>query len=103
MIRLGDQVQVINGPYAGELGTVTDLRVTANPNYGDQYVVTLRHGFTYAYCKESELRVQKFHIWDDDACCINCGFDGAEWSNWKHHTYEGKASSLPMPNCGEQS
>ena len=32
------------------------------------------------------------HEWDDDACCIHCGFDGAEW---RHLREEGE----PMPMC----
>lgn len=37
------------------------------------------------------------HEWDDDAVCIHCGFDGAEWHHWKHHTYEGKAQPEAKP------
>lgn len=40
------------------------------------------------------------HEWDDDACCIHCGFDGAEWHWWRHHTYEGKSQpEARMPPC----
>ncbi len=39
------------------------------------------------------------HEWDEDACCVHCGFDGAEWGHWKHHTYEGRASDLKQPLC----
>ena len=31
------------------------------------------------------------HEYDDDGCCIHCGFDGAEWYWWKTSTYEGRA------------
>ena len=43
------------------------------------------------------------HEWDEDACCVKCGFDGAEWSHWKKNTYEGIASDEKMPLCGESS
>lgn len=39
------------------------------------------------------------HEWDDDGCCIHCGFDGAEWWHWKHNTYEGRASDKKEPPC----
>jgi hypothetical protein len=40
------------------------------------------------------------HEFDDDAACIHCGFDGAEWHHWKHNTYEGKAHpETKMPPC----
>lgn len=39
------------------------------------------------------------HVWDDDACCIKCGFDGAEWAHWKRNTHEGKASDAKQPLC----
>lgn len=39
----------------------------------------------------------KGHEFDDDAVCIHCGFDGAEWHHWKHHTYEGKAQPEAKP------
>ena len=39
------------------------------------------------------------HEWDDDGCCIHCGFDGAEWSWWKRNTYEGRASDAKQPAC----
>ena len=39
------------------------------------------------------------HKFDDDGCCEYCGFDGAEWHHWKHHTYEGRASDKKMPLC----
>jgi hypothetical protein len=41
------------------------------------------------------------HSWDDEAICIHCGFDGAEWHHWKHHTYEGKASNARIPSCNK--
>lgn len=41
------------------------------------------------------------HECDDDAICIHCGFDGAEWWHWKHMTYEGKASEQAEPPCTE--
>lgn len=44
------------------------------------------------------------HEWDDDGCCIRCGFDGAEWWHWKHMTYEGKAQpQARMPRCKENA
>ncbi len=40
------------------------------------------------------------HMFDDDACCVDCGFDGAEWSHWRNYTYEGKASpGIKQPLC----
>ena len=36
-------------------------------------------------------RVNK-HEFDDDACCIHCGFDGAEWWHWQKMTNEGRAN-----------
>jgi hypothetical protein len=39
------------------------------------------------------------HKFDEDAVCIHCGFDGAEWSHWKRHTYEGRASEARQPLC----
>lgn len=39
------------------------------------------------------------HEFDDDACCIHCGFDGAEWSHWKKNTHEGRASDEKQPLC----
>lgn len=42
------------------------------------------------------------HEYDDDAVCIHCGFDGAEWAWWKT-TYEGKAHpEKQMPQCIER-
>lgn len=37
------------------------------------------------------------HSFDDDAVCTDCGFDGAEWAHWRHHTYEGKAQPNARP------
>ena len=39
------------------------------------------------------------HEFDEDACCIHCGFDGAEWYWWRHNTYEGKDSEESQPDC----
>jgi hypothetical protein len=39
------------------------------------------------------------HNFDEDAVCLDCGFDGAEWAHWKHHTWEGKASDAKRPQC----
>lgn len=42
----------------------------------------------------------KRHIYDEDGTCLICGFDGAEFHWWKHHTYEGKASqNVKEPDC----
>lgn len=43
------------------------------------------------------VRSRTGHEWDDDAVCIHCGFDGAEWHHWKHNTYEGKAQPEAKP------
>lgn len=39
------------------------------------------------------------HEWDDDGCCVHCGYDGAEYVWWRRHTYEGLALKTPMPPC----
>lgn len=39
------------------------------------------------------------HEYDDDGCCIHCGFDGAEWHHWRYNTYEGVAMKTPAPPC----
>lgn len=36
------------------------------------------------------------HEFDDDACCIHCGFDGAEWSWLKR---QGHVSKDQWPLC----
>ena len=51
-----------------------------------------------AMCSEHQL-THRPHEFDDDACCIHCGFDGAEWAHWKRNTYEGKASDARQPLC----
>lgn len=51
-------------------------------------------------CKWSEIGAHEF---DDDGCCINCGFDGAEWYWLKMIAYEeGAASNSKMPVCTAQ-
>lgn len=58
--------------------------------------------------KQAQQQQQKeesyrHHEFDDDACCIHCGFDGAEWHHWKHYTYEGQAQpAIKMPRCEEK-
>ena len=37
------------------------------------------------------------HEYDEDGCCVKCGFDGAEWHWWRYHTYEGKAHPEAKP------
>lgn len=42
------------------------------------------------------------HEWDDDGCCVHCGFDGAEHWHWVHNTYEGRAADAnkqKLPVC----
>ena len=39
------------------------------------------------------------HEWDDDGCCVHCGFDGAEYWWWRRDTYEGRAMATEMPKC----
>lgn len=46
-----------------------------------------------------EIPLYISHVWDEDSCCVHCGFDGAEWWHWKHRTYEGRASDERMPIC----
>lgn len=61
---------------------------------------------TYEECKgtcdhcDCEWATIGAHDFDDDGCCVKCGFDGAEWHWWKHSTYEGKAQTeAKMPRC----
>lgn len=42
------------------------------------------------------------HLYDEDAVCLHCGFDGAEHSWWAKNTYEGMAASeeeRAVPPC----
>lgn len=39
------------------------------------------------------------HEFDDDGCCVRCGFDASEWSWWRYATREGMAMKTPMPHC----
>lgn len=39
------------------------------------------------------------HEWDDDGCCVHCGFDGAEYWWWRRDTYEGRAMATEIPKC----
>lgn len=42
------------------------------------------------------------HEWDDDGCCVYCGFDGAEHWWWAHDTYEGRSApdeNRRLPPC----
>jgi len=39
------------------------------------------------------------HEYDNDASCIYCGFDGAEYHHWRYNTYEGLAMKIPAPLC----
>lgn len=42
------------------------------------------------------------HEWDDDGCCVHCGFDGAEHAHWRANTYEGRAApeeKRRLPPC----
>lgn len=41
--------------------------------------------------RDDERAEWRAHEYDDDGCCVHCGFDGAEWWHWKHNTYEGLA------------
>lgn len=47
----------------------------------------------------SEEKQQPQHEFDDDACCVKCGFDGADWWHWRHRTHEGLASKAEQPPC----
>lgn len=52
--------------------------------------------------RQKPARKPYSHEYDEDAVCIHCGFDGAEWSHWKNYTYEGKASSwVKTPLCNK--
>lgn len=39
------------------------------------------------------------HVFDNDATCVCCGFDGAEHSHWRNYTHEGRALQTPAPLC----
>lgn len=39
------------------------------------------------------------HEFTEDGICLHCGFDGAEFHHWKHHTAEGLASDASCPPC----
>ena len=43
--------------------------------------------------------LNNWHEWDEDGCCIHCGFDGAEYLWWRRDTYEGRAMATEMPKC----
>ena len=52
--------------------------------------------------KEERLAaLKRLHDWDDDGCCVHCGFDGAEWHHWRYSTYEGRAKQTPIPPCNK--
>ncbi len=38
------------------------------------------------------------HVWDDDAVCIYCGFDGAEW-DWIYRVNCHPEERRPVPPC----
>ena len=44
-------------------------------------------------------KADRGHYFDEDAVCMDCGFDGAEWHYWKRSTYEGRASDCKEPLC----
>lgn len=42
------------------------------------------------------------HEYDEEAVCVYCGFDGAEWHWWRYSTYEGRAADAEqqrVPAC----
>lgn len=41
------------------------------------------------------------HEYDDDAVCIHCGFDGAEW--WALYGMEEPELRAPKPECSERN
>lgn len=46
----------------------------------------------------------RHHEWDDDGCCVRCGFDGAEWRDWVMRVYGAmgwKEREARMPPCEE--
>jgi len=54
--------------------------------------------------KTAAQQEQLHHDFDEDGCCIHCGFDGAEWHWWKHSTYEGQSRpDARMPRCNRYS
>ena len=43
---------------------------------------------------------RKGHLFDNDAVCVDCNFDAAEFSHWRNYTYEGKAQpEVKAPAC----
>lgn len=58
-----------------------------------------RRAIQFATQEQKQEQANIAHEWDDDACCIICGFDEAEWWHWKHNTYEGRASIIKQPPC----
>lgn len=53
--------------------------------------------------KYQPIKTKQQHIYDDDGCCIICGFDMAEYSHWINNTYEGRAAkennNATRPEC----
>lgn len=43
------------------------------------------------------------HEWDDDACCIHCGLDGAEWHHLNRYARHSGDSRDPMPLCDRRN
>lgn len=48
---------------------------------------------------EQHKEPPRLHIFDQEAVCVKCGFDGAEWHRWKTLTVEGRASDERQPPC----
>lgn len=52
------------------------------------------------WVRDAREASRTMHEFDEDACCIHCGFDGAEWHHWKHNTWEGRAQpDARQPKC----
>lgn len=39
------------------------------------------------------------HEFTEDGICSHCGYEGADFHHWKHHTPEGLASDATCPPC----
>jgi hypothetical protein len=52
-------------------------------------------------CEAPEMNsTTNTHEFDEDAVCMHCGFDGAEWSHLKRHTHPDDADpNAKQPPC----
>lgn len=51
-------------------------------------------------CQQASEILLGAHEFDDDGCCIHCGFDGAEWHHLKQHMHpDDVCSQERQPRC----